>query len=125
MIGSPKFSFDTDDSIFTKRNNITYKLCLKLLHQPFKGIVNLSNDLTHYEEYVVDTNIVLTLGSYPEIAGCAIIRMKADGSHTPDFTAFTKLSSSQDWDTTLNAINLVSFSYDGTIAWYCIDQVSA
>ena len=58
----------------------------------------------------------------PIIGGGAFVRMIADGTHTPVLTAFKKCSGSQDWDTTLNAVHLVMFGYDGVDVWYFIDK---
>ena len=49
-----------------------------------------------------------------------LIRVKADGTNTPTVTGFTKTSTSSDYDTTLNKINVFSFFFDGTDYWYSI-----
>lgn len=93
---------------------------LKLLHQIFAGVITLCNDLTHYNDYHVVSNIAVTLETHPVIGGSAEIRMIGDGSHTPTFTPFVKSAGSVDYDPTLNAVNKVIFYYDGTSAFYSI-----
>ena len=93
----------------------------KWVNAVFAGIINLGYDLFHYQSYTVITNIAVTLKPNPVIGGSAEIRMIGDDSHTPVFdVAFTKSSSSADYDPTLNAINKVVFYYDGAEAFYSI-----
>lgn len=92
-------------------------------NQPFTGVVSLARYLTHYSDYTVDTNLACTIGD-KMIGGGAEIRMIADGSHTPTFTDFVKSSGSEDYSTTLNAINKVVFYYDGTDVFYSISILS-
>ena len=50
----------------------------------------------------------------------AIIRVKADGTNTPTVTGFSKSASSNDYDVTINKINVFTFFFDGTDYWYSI-----
>ena len=91
-----------------------------LTNQSFTGAVNLSRHTTHYLPYTVTSNIVLTKVANPIINGGAFVRMIANGTNTPVFSAFKKIAGSSDWDTTLNTIHVVGFGYDGVDAWYNI-----
>jgi hypothetical protein len=102
----------------SERDNTWWEM--KLLHQTFAGVIKLCNELTHYNDYTVASNIAVTLEAHPVIGGSAEIRMIGDGSHSPTFTPFVKSASSADFDSTLNAINKVIFYYDGTDAFYSI-----
>ena len=93
-----------------------------LNNQTFTGVVNLSRTFTHYLPYTPATNIVLTIAVNPITMGSAFVRMIGDGASTPNFTAFKKIEGSQDYDTTLNAVNACSFTYDGVDSWYYIDK---
>jgi hypothetical protein len=50
-------------------------------------------------------------------------RLIGDGTHSPSFdAAFKKVDGSGTFDSTLNAINLIKFFYDGVTYWYEIIQ---
>jgi hypothetical protein len=101
-------------------NNKELKIDGKLLNQSFSGVIDLSNDLTHYANYTPSTNIAVVIGEDPIIGGSAEIRMIGNGTNTPTFAAFTKSSTSSDYSPTLAAINKIVFYYDGTEAFYSI-----
>ena len=55
------------------------------------------------------------------VGGGAIYRLLGDGSHSPTFSGFYQ-SGSGTYDSTLNAVNLITFLYDGISYWYSITQ---
>ena len=57
----------------------------------------------------------------PLVGGGAIYRIIGDGSHSPTFSGFYA-SGSGAYDPTLNAVNLITFLYDGISYWYTITQ---
>jgi len=101
-------------------NSATLSLLVPLTDQTFVGAVSLQRYITHYLPYTVTSNIVLTKVANPIINGGAFVRMIANGTNTPVFSAFKKIAGSSDWDTTLNTIHVVGFGYDGVDAWYNI-----
>jgi hypothetical protein len=52
----------------------------------------------------------------------ALYRLIADGTHAPTFSGFKKIKGTEDFDTTLDAINVISFTFDGVDYWYTIIQ---
>lgn len=90
------------------------------INNTFVGTINLSNEYTHYNNWTANSNAEVTMEGSPIIGGSAEIRMIGNGTHTPLFAAFTKSSTSEDFDPTLAAINKVVFYYDGTEAFYSI-----
>ena len=92
--------------------------------------INLSRQLTSYQDFTVEDDIEIVLALNPEIiaaypalsapmtGGGAEIILIADGSHTPTFFNITKSSGSEDWDTTLGRIHKTIFYYDGAVAYY-------
>jgi hypothetical protein len=50
------------------------------------------------------------------------LRLTADGVNLPDFSAFKKANSSQDYDNTSGTINTILFWFDGTDYWHTIYQ---
>jgi hypothetical protein len=93
-----------------------------LYHQPFTGTIDLTRMYTHYTPYTMTTNMDVLASVEKVIFGSALIRFIADGTHTPTFSTMKKLEGAQDWVITENAINVVSFAYDGTDVWYTIDK---
>ena len=113
--------YRSDDRLTYDKGPKTYLLDGKIVNQIFNGVVCLDNDLTHYMNYTVTTNIACTLDDNPIIGGSAEIRMIGDGTYTPTFSSdFTKSTSSADFDPTVSAINKVIFYYDGTEVFYSI-----
>jgi len=107
--------------LFIYKNETEFNLDGKIVNQTFTGEIDLSNDLTHYNNYSVITDVDVTLKSEKIIGGAAEIRFVGDGSHDPVFdAAFTKSSSSDDYDNTENVVNKVVFYYDGEDAFYSI-----
>lgn len=106
--------------IFFERFGKLYNIDGSLVNQLFKGTINMSNDLTHYKDWIANSNAEVTQDTDPVIGGSAEIRMIGDGTHTPLFSAFTKSSGSADFSPTLAAINKIIFYYDGTETFYSI-----
>lgn len=50
------------------------------------------------------------------------LRLTADGTNIPNFSAYKKQIGSQDWDNTASVVNVCLFWYDGVDYWYCIFQ---
>lgn len=109
-----------DLRLFFEKFGKIFNIDGKLVNQIFDGSINLSNDLTHYDNWITNSNAEILLESDPIIGGSAEIRMIGNGTNTPTFTAFTKSISSGNYDLTLNAINKVVFYYDGTETFYSI-----
>jgi len=116
----PKFFLGSDRSIRYEDGQTTLIINGTLINQVFTGTVNLSNDLTAYNNYTVGTTLAITVGPNPVIGGSAEVRLIGDDSHTPTFTPFTKSAASADYSPTAAAINKVVFYYDGTEAFYSI-----
>jgi len=96
----------------------------KLVNQQFKGVVSLDNDLTHYQNYTVDTNIAITLDANPIIGGYAELTLIGNGTNSPTWSAsFTATPNSVDFDATLNVVNKVGIYYDGNTAYYTITPI--
>lgn len=78
-------------------------------------------DVTHIEQVDGISGLTFLPNKNKALpANGALIRVKADGTNTPTLTGFTKSSSSADYDTTLNKINVFWFVFDGTDYWYSI-----
>ena len=111
--------------LFLERLGKKYNIDAKLVHQLFNGSVNLSNDLTHYDDFTVSEELEIVLEDNPIIGGSAEIRLIGDGSTTPTFTGFTVSTGSAAYDPTLDAINKVVFYFDGTEVFYSITILAA
>ena len=75
-------------------NSATLSLLVPLTDQTFVGAVSLQRYITHYLPYTVTSNIVLTKVANPIINGGAFVRMIANGTNTPVFSAFKKIAGS-------------------------------
>lgn len=109
-----------DLRLFFQKLGKNYSIDGKLVNQTFNGTINLSNDLTHYNNFIVSSALAIALESNLIIGGSAEIRLIGNGTITPTFPGFVKSASSADYDPTLNAINKVVFYYDGTDSFYAI-----
>lgn len=89
-------------------------------NQSFTGEVYMDRAYTHYEDYTVSTDIVLSASLRKFIGSAAEVRFIGDGSHSPVFTALTASSTTEAYDNSLGAINKVVFYYDGTEVFYSI-----
>lgn len=107
-------------------NNIVDDLVLLYpsVNNKFKGEVDLSKEYTHYANYNVVENIVVTVSIQKVIGGSAEIRMIGDGSHSPTFTGLIASTSSGEYDVTEDAINKVIFYYDGIDVFYSITAIT-
>lgn len=60
---------------------------------------------------------------YPIPGMSTVYRLIGDGSHSPTFSGFNKVKNTETYDTTLAAINLITFWFDGVDYWYSITLV--
>ena len=95
--------------IFKEIDEEKYYIDTKKINQTFSGVIDLTHDVTHYNNYSVTTDVVVTASPDPIIGSGAEIRMIGDGSHVPDLSAFTKSSSSDDYNDANGAINKIIF----------------
>jgi hypothetical protein len=78
-------------------------------------VIPFDNPVTYIPPKTVTGAITFTKTTTGAQAGyCSIIRVVADGSHTPDLSAF-KLIGTGTWDNTSGAVNQLWFVFDGVI----------
>lgn len=91
------------------------------VNQPFTGKIFLGRGYTQYANYVVSSELEVTLDNTLTTGGSAEIRLIGNGTITPTFSSsFTASDSTGVYDATLAAINKVIFYYDGAVAYYSI-----
>ena len=73
------------------------------------------------EGIVIEPLNSTAVGKVPIPGATALYRLRGDGVNSPTFShAFKKTTISEEYDSTLGAVNLVSFLYDGIDFWYTI-----
>lgn len=93
----------------------------------FDGKVDLSRNHSIYDSYDVETNLAISVETYPApmAGGYAELTLVGDGSHTPTFaTNMTATPSSDDFDNTNGVVNKVGVYYDGSTFYYTITAFS-
>ncbi len=66
--------------------------------------------------------LTFTVAAGAVVGGVMKMRLVANGTNTPDFTAFRTLNGSSGWDNTSGVVNLVYFEYDGNDGLISIAQ---
>lgn len=73
------------------------------------------------DSIIISPLVTTAVGKIPIPGATAIYRLRGDGTNSPTFShAFKKTKGSEEYDTTLGAVNLVRFLYDGVDFWYTI-----
>lgn len=79
--------------------------------------------LTSNDELVPELPANIRTTATPVPGNGAIYRLIGDGTHTPTFNElFVKAGGSADYDNTEDAVNLITFLFDGVAYWYSIVQ---
>jgi hypothetical protein len=87
----------------------------------FATAIKFDQTTTRYAQHTVAGAIAFTVNSTGAQAGySAIVRLIANGTNTPTFTGYKKLSGA--YDNRPGILNLLNFVYDGTDYWYSISQ---
>lgn len=82
-------------------------------------------DLTQANGVVVTPKDVraattFTVAADAVAGGWCQMTLIADGTHTPDFSAFTALAGSSSWSNTAGHTHVATFMYDGSRYWYSL-----
>lgn len=73
--------------------------------------------------HTVSAAITFSKNTTGAVAGAGtLLRLTANGTNTPNFSAFKKSSASKDWNNTNGVVNVVVFFFDGVEYWYFIWQ---
>ncbi len=92
------------------------------------ALLSFANNLTAYGQKAVTGSITfgVATGEAQLPGSTAIVRLIADGSNTPVFSAFKQAIGSADYDSRAGFLNVLNFWYDGADYWLSIlQQVSA
>lgn len=88
----------------------------------FASAIPFDNLITQMQQTVTGS-ITFTINTTGAKAGFGtILRLTANGTNTPDFSAFKKSNASQDWVNTSGTVNVVVFFFDGVDYWYNLYQ---
>jgi hypothetical protein len=86
---------------------------------PFSASILFSTFITVYAQQTATNPISFTVNSTGAVAGYgAIVRLIANGVHTPSFTGMSRTSTSKGYANILGRLNTIKFFFDGVSYWY-------
>lgn len=94
----------------------------KGLEKPFDVKIKFDELLTKMDLTITNDVLFRAFDNDIFIGGSTLVRIVADGVHTPDFSHFKKMTGSQDYDNTNGVLNCAYFFYDGDDVWVNIWQ---
>jgi len=90
----------------------------------FSQAVPLGNAMTVMRQKTVAGALTFSASAGANLFSNCHVRMVADGTNTPDFSAFSEYGNSAGWDNTSGIINHVDFWFDGVTYWYSVQQAA-
>lgn len=94
------------------------------VRKPFASTLSFDKAITAYDQKTVTGPLTFSvMAGLPLVPGAtAIVRLIADGSNTPIFSAFKLAIGSAEYDTRAGYLNVLNFWYDGVEFWVSILQ---
>lgn len=89
----------------------------------FSTSIEFSGSPIVYAQQAVSGPLAFTVAANPVEGASAVLRLVADGTNTPDFSAFTQITGSSGWDNRNGILNLVYLQTLGGVTYSSFSQI--